>query len=363
MADNEPDKSEKTEAATPFKLEEARKKGTVAKSMEVNSFLILLGGLVFLMAAGKYFVDSTLDLCARVFRQAGDVNFELSHLLHYTEFWTFGGLNVMAPLVSIIIIVGVLATLLQIGPVFTFFPLKPDIKRINPVAGFKRLFSMKLLFESVKSMFKLAAFSLVIYFTLDGFFEDMLGLYQRHHGSYVAFFLDHAASLIFRMLLVLALVALVDLLFTRWHFGRDMRMTRRELKDELKRREGDPQVRQKRKELERELRQRSQTLNNVPEADLVITNPTRYAVVLKYDRATMIAPEVKGRGAGEMARLIREKAYRCRVPVIRSPRLARELFRRCKMDGAIPQDSYVAVARVLSQAYDMRRARDQEQTA
>ena len=359
MADNEPDKSEKTEAATPFKLEEARKKGSVAKSQEVNSFLILFGGLIFLLAAGKYFIDSTLFLCAKIFTQAGNVNFELAHLLESTGEWTFAGMNVLAPLVSIVIIVGVLATLVQIGPMFTFVPLKPDIKRINPVSGFKKLFSIKLLFESIKSLFKLAAFSTVIYFTLDSFIDPMLSLYQSHYGSYVPFFLEHSASLIFRLLVVLALIAIVDLLFTRWQYQRDLKMTRRELKDEIKRREGDPQIRQKRKELERELRQRSETLNNVPEADLVITNPTRFAVVLKYDRATMIAPVVTGSGAGEMARLIREKAYRHRIPVIWSPQLARLLFRRCTAGGAVPQKNYVAVARVLGQAYDMRKQREQ----
>ena len=201
-------------------------------------------------------------------------------------------------------------------------------------------------------------FSLVVYFTLEGFIEDMLGLYQRHHGSYVQFFLDHSASLIFRLLLVLAPIAIIDWLFTRWHYQSDMKMTRKELKDEMKRHEGDPQIKQKRKELERELRQRSETMNNLPEADLVITNPTRFAILLKYDRAKMVAPVVTGKGTGEMARLIREKAYNHRVPVIRSPRLARILFRRCNIDAAIPQEHYVAVARVLSQAYDMRRERE-----
>ncbi len=359
MAGNEPDKSEKTEQATPFKLEEARKKGGVAKSIEVNSLLMLLGGLVFLLAAGKYFVDSALLLCARVLSQAGSVDFELTRFLDTTGEWTFAGMNVLAPLVSITVIVAVLATLIQTGPVFSFFTIKPDIQRLNPVAGFKKLFSLKLLFESGKNILKLILFSLVVYFTLNGFIRDMMGLYQRHPGSYVQFFLDHSATLIFRLLLVLALIAIVDWLFSRWYFQRDMRMTRKELKDEIKRHEGDPQIKRKRKELERELRQRSETMNNLPQADLVITNPTRFAVLLRYDRATMLAPVVTGKGAGEMARLIREKAYYHRVPVIRSPALARELFHRCAIDAAIPQAQYAAVARVLSQAYDLRRQREQ----
>jgi flagellar biosynthetic protein FlhB len=335
MADNEPDKSEKTETATPFKVEEARKKGSVAKSMEVNSFMMLAAGLLFLVAAGKHFVDSALELCASMLNRAGQVNFELTYFM--------------------IIIVGVLSTLIQIGGIFSFTAIKPDINRINPVQGAKKFFTIKLLYESFKSILKLILFSAVTYFTLADFVRPMMALYQRHHGSYVQYFSDHSADLIFRLLIIMAFVAIVDWLFTRWEYQQNLKMTRKELKDETKRHEGDPKVRQKRKELERELRQRSETLANLPEADLVITNPTRFAVLLKYDRNTMIAPIVTGKGAGDMAKLIREKAYRMGVPVIQSPRLARRLFTRTKINGAVPEENYVAVAKVLKQAYQMRK--------
>ncbi|MFT4824343.1 MAG: flagellar biosynthetic protein FlhB [Halioglobus sp.] len=355
MADNEPDKSEKTETATPFKVEEARKKGSVAKSMEVNSFMILTGGLLFLVAAGKQFVDSALALCASMLSSAGQVNFQLTSFLLDIGYWTFGGIDVLAPLISIVIIIGVLSTLIQIGGIFSFSSIKPDINRINPVQGFKKFFTIKLLYESLKSVLKLILFSAVTYFTLISFVEPMMDLYQRHHGSYVQYFIDHSADLIFRLLIILAFVAVVDWLFTRWDYQQNLKMTRKELKDEMKRREGDPKVRQKRKELERELRQRSETLANLPQADLVITNPTRFAVLLKYDRKTMIAPTIMGKGAGDMAKLIRQKAYHNRIPVIQSPRLARTIFTRCKINSAIPEEHYVAVAKVLKQAYEMRR--------
>lgn len=358
MADNEPDKSEKTEAATPFKLEEAKNRGSVAKSMEVNSFMILAGGLLFLVGAGKSFVDNALTLATSIFSKAGQVNFDLPYLLSDMGEWTSSGVAILAPLVSIVIIIAVLSTLVQIGAVFTFFPIKPDFNRINPVQGAKKFFTIKLLYESLKSVFKLVLFSAVTYFAVASVIQPMMGLYQREYGSYVSFFTDKSANLIFRLLLILAFVAVVDWLFTRWEFAQNLKMTRKELKDETKRREGDPKVRQKRKELERELRQRSETMANLPEADLVITNPTRFAVLLKYDRKTMIAPTVTGKGAGEMAKLIREKAYHHRIPVIQSPPLARAIFMQCKINGAIPMENYVAVAKVLRQAYEMRRVRE-----
>ena len=132
-------------------------------------------------------------------------------------------------------------------------------------------------------------------------------------------------------------------------------MTRKELKDEIKRSKGDPHVGAKRRELEKELRQRSKSLSNVPDADLIITNPTHYAIVLKYDRTTMIAPVVTGKGTGEMAQAIKQAAYRHNIPVIRSPLLARSLYRKTKMESAISQEFYVGVAKVLRQAYETRR--------
>ena len=151
--------------------------------------------------------------------------------------------------------------------------------------------------------------------------------------------------------MVLALFAAIDLIYTRWDYRKNLRMTKKEVKDEHKRREGDPMVRQKRRSLERELRMRSQSLGNVAEADLVITNPTQYAVVLKYDRDTMIAPVITGKGADEMARLIRQEAYRHGVPVINAPSLTRALYRRCELYSSVPQKHYVALAKAFRRGF------------
>lgn len=358
MADNEPDKSEKTEQATPFKLEESRKKGMVAKSTEVNSLLAVLAGLLFLVAAGNSFIDSTLRLCARMFSSAGKVNFETREFLDLSTDWVFEGIGILAPLVAVLVVVAIAANFVQVGPIFSLLAIKPDIQRLNPVKGFKRIFSLKLFYELIKSLLKLAAFATILFLSLREFLPPMLGLYNRSYSQLVDSFSSYSANLMFRLLAVLILVAIIDWLFTRWEHQRKMRMTRRELKDEIKRQDGDPHIRQKRKSLERELRKRSESLANVPEADLVITNPTRFAVVLKYDRQTMIAPQVTGKGSGEMARLIREKAYKHRIPVINSPALARALFRHCKIHGAVAQEYYVSLARLFRQAYAMRDARE-----
>lgn len=358
MAGNEPDKHEKTEPATPHKLEDARKKGSVNKSIEVNTLVILAAGLVFLIAAGQLFINKTLLLSAKMFRQSSDLNFELGNLAFVTTDWVVTGATIMAPLAALVIVVGVLATLVQTGPVFTTHPIKPDIQRINPVAGFKRLISIKLLFELIKNLVKLTLFALVIYFTLTAAFEFFVSFYQKPHTVFVSQFIDNSATLIFRLLLVLALIAVIDRVFSGWDYKRNLKMTPKELKDEIKRREGDPLIRQKRKQLEGEMRSRAEAVNKVPEADLLITNPTHFAVLIKYDRSTMVAPEVIGKGAGAMAKLLKERAYQYRVPVIRSPLLARQLFKNCQLDKPIPESSYVAVAKLLRQSYAIKRQND-----
>lgn len=347
MADNEPDKAEKTEPASPFKLEEARRKGSVAKSVEVNTFLAVCAGVLFLITTGMIFIENTLALCSRLFASAGQISFETRSLVDLAGVWSGDGVAVMAPLVALVMVVAIVGTFVQIGPVFSFFPLKPDIKRLNPVAGFKRIFSQKLLYELLKSLVKVALFGGVLYVTLESYIDPMLALYASSLQVYLPQFLEMSGALLFRLAMVLALFAAVDLIYTRWDYKKNLRMTKKEVKDEHKRREGDPMVRQKRRSLERELRMRSQSLGNVAEADLVITNPTRYAVVLKYDRDTMIAPMITGKGADEMARLIRQEAYRHGVPVINVPSLTRTLYRRCELYSSVPQKHYVALAKAF----------------
>ena len=227
--------------------------------------------------------------------------------------------------------------------------------RLNPVTGFKRFFTVKLVFELGKTLLKFSVFCGVAWFALKGIASDIFRLYQQSVYAILPYFIDQAVSIIFRLVLVMAVFAIMDFLFVRWEFLRQMRMTPREMKDEIKRREGDPMIRRKRKEIQNELRKKSQSMNRVNEGDVVITNPTHYAVVLKYDRQTMLAPVVIVKGADNIAREIREKAFQARVPIIQQASLARRLYKSVDIDAPIPVDCFVAVARVFNQAYQMKR--------
>jgi len=315
-----------TEQATPFKLDEARKRGQVAKSMEVNSFMLLSMVLALSYFAGDYYADGILALCHGLLVNAHLFPLEAGPALAWFEqgigfltslFWSF---------VAVIVITAVLSNLLQTGPVFSFFPLKPDPQRLNPVAGFKRLFSSRLLFESLKTFIKMSVFGFVIYLVISATIPKLLSLMDTSPDSYLLFMSRHGQELLYKMLLVILLIVLIDLVYTRWEYAKRMRMSHREIKEEHKRREGDPQIRARLRELRREAAKRAGALQKLPDADVLITNPTRLAIALKYDRDSMIAPQLIAKSAGEMAAKMRAAAKLHGVPIVENKNLQKPCF-------------------------------------
>lgn len=348
---NEPDKHEKTEQATPFKIEEARKKGMVAKSQEVNSLLMVAVGLMLLFSLGPAFAMDVLNICRRIFLSAGTVDLLTGELYLLAKQWVLDLLYAASPIVLFLMLAGIAANLMQTGPIFSSHPLKPDLKKLNPAQGFKRIFSMRILYETAKNLIKLAVYSAILYWAAKDEFRSFLQLLSHAPSSYLSSFLNLFGGLIFKLLIAMILVAIIDYLFVKHEYLDKLKMTKKELKDEIKRRDGDPNIKSKRRELERELRKRARSLSSVEGADLVITNPTHYAVVLKYDRNTMRAPHVVGKGADGMAKLIRREASRLQVPIIESPSLTRLLFKKTRIDSAVPERTYPDVARLLGVAY------------
>ena len=353
MAEEQQDQ-DKTEKATPFKLREAQKRGQVAKSLEFNSFLMLSMALAVTYLIAEEAIQRLLNICKVLFSEAHLVQFEITYLVSMAESLFLEVFGIVSLPIAILIVGSVMSNIVQTGPVFSFFPLKPDMQRINPVSGFKRLFSIKLLFEAAKSVFKIGVLSVVAYFTIVGLLPRILGLLDSapERASTVA--LASGKELVFNLLLVLFLIALFDLLYTRWDFAKKMRMSRRDQKEEIKRREGDPKVRARIRELQQEAVKRAGSLQRVPEADVLITNPTHFSVAIRYDRGAMIAPEVTSKGAGDLALKMREVAKQNRVPIVENKRLARALFRRCDIDQSIPETWYPVVAKILVRVFAQR---------
>lgn len=354
MADK-PDTSEQTEPASQFKLREARGKGMVAKSIEFNSIILTGAALLLLLAVGETQVARFVYLSRDILVEAGRLDFDSASLMTWLASNIKKMLVILSPLFSVLILFSILASLIQTGPVFSFFMLKPDVSRINPATGFKRIFSVKLLFEVVKSVIKLSLLSSIAYFALHKMIPKLLKMIDQPVQSYVSTTIHYTVSLGATLLIGIAVIVAFDMLFVRWDFSKNMRMTKKEVKDEYKRHEGDPLIKSKRKEFANELRKRGQSLQNVKDADVVITNPTRFAVILKYERGVMIAPKVVGKGAGEMAKRIKALAYQHGVPVIEDRQLARLIFRKAKIDNFIPDVCFIQVAKIYKKIYLLKK--------
>jgi flagellar biosynthetic protein FlhB len=348
MAEQEKDR---TEPATPFKLEEAKRRGQVAKSLDFISLVMLSAFLAALFAWGDDLARSGLRLSVGLVERGVELSFTSQVVAAWLGKMSLATLALVAPFLAAAVLAAVIANVVQTGPIFSAFPLKPDFQRLNPALGFKRVFSLKTLVETGKTILKLALFGGVAYLALGAVLPELLAATDVGPKAYFGVLNGHITSLIFKLLLVLVLLALADFAYSRWDYGRQMMMSRRELKDEIKRREGDPHVRARIRELQREAVKRAKSLKRLPEADVLITNPEHFAVALGYDRVRMRAPTVIAKGAGELALELRVRASRAGIPVVEDKPLARRLFVDVDIDSPVGEDLFEPVARVYAGIY------------
>jgi flagellar biosynthetic protein FlhB len=348
----------RTEQATPFKLREARRRGQVAKSLEINSFAMLCVALALVYFAGAGFGQGQLELSSALLRNAHRIQLEGAGTVALAVAIRDFLFGVYWPVVALAVVVAIAVNVFQTGPVFSFHPLKPDVQRLNPVNGFKRIFSKRLVYETGKTLLKFGLFAGVAWLSISSLMPVVIPLVDVAPQSYGGILRQLMGQLMFQLLLVALLVALFDLMYTRWDFGQQMRMSRRELREEIKRREGDPLVRAKMRELQKEAVKRAGATRRVPDADVLITNPTHLAVALHYDAERMIAPAVIAKGAGTLAGKMREVAFRSGVPIVENKALAQRLFRETGIDESVPDDLYPVVAKLLAWVLLLRRHRE-----
>lgn len=354
MAEQDSDLSEE---ATPHKLEEARKKGSVARSMDITSLAMLAALVLVVKATGWDALRSTVQLQRRILGQIGQGAWTTDSAAAWLGDLLMAMLTILAPLLLALVVVAVLINLVQTGPIFSFHPLKPDFTKLNPATGFKRIFSMRTLFEAAKSCIKLAIMSVVVYFLLRDLVPGLVGLPGTEAKAYLHVLVSLCVALLVKLVFTHLVIALVDLGFVRWEFAKRMRMSKRDVKDEHKNREGDPRIRSRIRELRQEMLKRSKAVAKVPEADVLITNPTHLAVALSYSHGTSGAPQVVAKGAGDLARQMREIAARHQIPVVQNKPLARTLFREVDFDGYVPEKLYPQIAKIMVWVYAMRDAR------
>lgn len=354
MADQDADLSEQ---ATPHKLDEARKKGSVARSNDFTAMAMMTALVVALYSNGWDALRQGLVMQQAMLSQVNARGWSVDAVSAWMGQLLIGMLHILGPLFLILVVVAVISNLFQTGPVFSLHPLSPDLDRINPASGLKRIFSMRTLFESVKSIIKLVILATVVYMLMSDAIPGLVALSAMESKGYARAMLTLVGSLLTKLVLTLLAIALVDLGFTRWEFAKRMRMSKRDVKDESRNREGDPRIRSRIRELRKEVLKRSKSLTKVPGADVLITNPTRIAVALSYSHGKSGAPQVVAKGAGDLARKMRELAGQHQVPIVQNRALARELFRSVDYDGYVPEKLYPQVAKIMVWVYTMRDAK------
>lgn len=356
MAEQDSDRSEQ---ATPHRLEDARKKGQVAKSVDFLSCAAIAVLTVVVQASGWDGLGKLLSMAQRTLARAPGLEWSVANLAAWCGQLLLAVLLLLAPLLMALVIAALLANLAQTGPIFSVHPVKPDFKRLNPVDGFKRIFSMRTLFEAGKSIVKLVVLAGVAWAAVSAALPGLMALPTAAPAAYPRILLELVGGLLGKLALALLLIAMADMGFVRWDYAKRMRMSKRDIKDEHKNREGDPRIRARIRELRKDMLKRSQSMRRMASADVLVTNPTRLAVALRYEHGSAAAPKVVAKGAGDLAARMRALAGRKNIPIVQNKPLARTLFREVDYDGYVPEKLYPQLAKIMVWVYAMREARRQ----
>lgn len=347
---------EKTEQPTPKRRREAREKGQVFKSTEINMVAVLLASFLVIKAIFPSLLQILTAYERQIYTMAGSADGiytseGLSTLFMNTIIQIGKGLWLF--MLSMCII-GITANIAQVGFVFSGKPLAIDLGRLNPVAGFKRIFSKRAINELVKSILKIAIIGYVAYTEIRNDINIFLAMSREGTSVMIYDMVSMVLNAAIKLTAVMAIVAVLDYIFQRQEYERNLRMSKQEVKQEFKETEGDPQIKARIRQIQRQLAM-MRMMQQVPKADVVVTNPTHFAVALRYDAETDQAPVILAKGADYMAQRIKDVARQNRVPIVENRELARNLYYAVDIGQIIPPQFYEAVAEVLAYVYNMGR--------
>lgn len=347
---------EKTEQATPKRLEEALKKGQFARSPEVQTVFVLCGGLIALRVAGLDAWQRLAHVLTGIFSDLDRISLVQDNMQMYLINGSLLFAICVGPVVLCTLIAGLVAGGAQSRFNTASEALEPNWDRVNPMSGFKRIFSVQTLVPSGLSLLKLGIIGVVCWFGVRNILQDPIFFSAVSPAEIARFLSDTSFQLATRVILALAAIAGADYGYQYWKTNRDLMMTKEELKEEVKSMEGDPQMKSRMRR-RRKTKSQRQMLQEVPNADVVLTNPTHLAIALRYDRKTMKAPRIIAKGSRLNALRIREVAAQHNVPIMENKPLARMLFKYGRVGGEIPAELYAAVAEVLAWVYRANRFR------
>ncbi|MGZ8161528.1 MAG: flagellar biosynthesis protein FlhB [Methylobacter sp.] len=347
---------EKTEEPTSKRLEDAQKKGQIARSRELNTFVMLMTSAMLLLMLGERMGNGLIEMMRTQFQASREIIFDpASTVIHFKQVM-IDGVMVIAPFIAVMVIAAITAPLALGGWAFSWEAMAPKLEKLDPIKGISRLFALHGLIELVKALLKFLLIFFVAVMLFKYFFNELLGLGDEPleqsiiHGLKVIgiCFLLLSASLI--------LVVMFDVPYQLWEHSKKLKMTLQEIKDEMKESEGSPDVKGRMRRMQMEMAQ-NRMMAEVPKADVIITNPSHYAVALRYDQSANGAPRLVAKGVDLMAAQIRNVAIGANVPLVASPPLARALYYSTDLNKEIPQGLYLAVAQVLAYVYQLKTAR------
>ncbi|WKA53900.1 flagellar biosynthesis protein FlhB [Planococcus shixiaomingii] len=344
---------EKTEKATPQKRQESKKKGQVGKSAEVPAALILLGGIMLLSISGSWMLEQILAIFRINFTQYISWELTPSTIRTLFEQMTFSAMKIMAPLMIAAIVLGTLGNYVQVGPLFTTEPLMAKLERIDPIKGAKRIFAIRALVELLKSLLKIAIIGTATFLVLWRKKDELFLLSQKSLGSSLSFLGGLTAQLVTVAAVILMVLAILDFMYQKYEFEKGIRMSKQDMRDEAKKAEGDPLIKSKIREQQRQMSM-NRMIQDLPNADVLITNPTHYAIAIKYDAETMEAPTVIAMGKDHLALKIKEKAKEHGIVIMENKPLARALYAQVEVGDTVPEDLFLAVAEVLAYIYRLK---------
>lgn len=343
---------EKTEKATPKKREDTRKKGQVAKSQDINTAMLLFFMFITFTAIGPYWKGRFTNLYIHVFTEylTRPLTLDQIHLI-FIDTLIYIGVTI-APIMGVAIVVGIASNLMQFGFLYTTEPLQIKLEKLNPIAGAKRIFSIRAIVELIKSLLKITVVGAVTFSVLWDSKDEILMQAQTDLNGALSFFGSTTTRMGLSASIALLVLGVLDYAYQRFDYEKNIRMSKHDIKEEYKNIEGNPLIKSKMKENQRQMAMR-RMMSEIPHADVVITNPTHYAVAIKYDESEADAPYVVAKGADYVAFKIREIAQKNKVSIVENRPLARALYANIEIGQVIDESFYQAVAEVLAYVYQV----------
>ncbi len=347
------DFQERTEAPTDKKRSDSRSKGTVAKSTEVNTVLVLLGSYTVLKIWGSWMFEKMSDVITFFFGLISDPPRSLGAYVDLFGHAMKTTGMVVGPIMATLLLIGLVANYFQVGLLFTLKPLMPKLSKINPISGFGRLFSVKSLVETAKSIMKIVIIAFIAYQVISGDFERMLQLTDMPVGAIWTYVTELSSRLILRIALLLIVLAILDYAYQRYDYEKNLKMTKEEVKEERKQMEGDPQMKGRIRTVQREMLRR-RMMQEVPQATVVVTNPTYIAIAIRYEATEMDTPKVLAKGKRLIAERIKTMAKENGIPIVEDKPLARAMYEQVEPGDDIPMEFFSAVAEILAYVYRLK---------